>query len=29
LPVVDGEQTFWALREIREDVPVIPMSEER
>jgi PAS domain S-box-containing protein len=26
MPVMDGEETFWALREIREDVPVLFMS---
>ena len=26
MPVMDGEETFWALREIRQDVPVVFMS---
>jgi CheY-like chemotaxis protein len=26
MPAMDGEETFWALREIREDVPVLFMS---
>ncbi len=26
MPVMDGEETFWALREIRKDVPVVFMS---
>ena len=26
MPVMDGEETFWVLREIRADVPVLFMS---
>ena len=26
MPAMDGEETFWALREIRQDVPVVFMS---